>query len=233
LRRTLSYLRDLKQRHPATRVVDIGGACCPWSADVADAFVDLFPIEGQKVLIGDINQQQVWDEIQHGKFDFCICSHTLEDIRDPIFVLSQMQKLFRHGYIAVPTKHAEFSNIESAIWVGYGHHRWIYTLADSELRMIAKLPLACFFKPRRRLLARISSSAPFRAVNRLWTRNRRVGLSDVGYLPWWRSDRAGRGDELAFIWTGALQYRPINNDYPGDSIYDLARLYRDELAQGL
>jgi hypothetical protein len=39
-----------------------------------------------------------------------------------------MQKLFRHGYIAVPTKHAEFNNIESANWVGYvitdGFTRW-------------------------------------------------------------------------------------------------------------
>ncbi len=55
----LNYLRRMKATNSGWKVVDIGGAYCPWSAEVVDAFVDLFPIDGQDVLIGDINEEPV------------------------------------------------------------------------------------------------------------------------------------------------------------------------------
>ncbi len=229
----LDHLRRIKGANPGWRVIDIGGAYCPWSAEVADAFVDLFPINGRDVLIGDVNEQPIWEEIRDRRFDFCICSHTLEDVRNPPFILAQIQKLFHGGYIAMPSKHLEFNHVESKHWIGYAHHRWIYTLADDELRLIAKFPLASFFSPRRRHMGRLTASRPFQAVKKLWTRPGRVGLSDIGYLPWWRSDLAERSNELAFIWDGDLRFKVINNDYASDSIQELARIYRDELAEGL
>jgi hypothetical protein len=228
----LDYLRRERAAHGWT-VIDIGGAYCPWSADVADAFVDLFPIKGRDVLIGDINEQPIWEKIRQRRFDFCICSHTLEDVRNAPFVLAQILKLFRGGYIAMPNKHVEFNHIESKQWIGYAHHRWIYTLADNELRVIAKFPLASFFSPRRRPIGRLTASRLFQAIKRFWTRPGRVGLSDIGYLPWWCSDLAERSNELAFIWAGDLQFKVINNDYAGNSIQELACLYRDALAEGL
>lgn len=229
----LDYLRRKKAANSAWKVLDIGGTYCTWSAAVTDAFVDLFPIKGREVLIGDINEKLIWEEIGRRHFDFCICSHTLEDVRNAPFILGQIQKLFRGGYIAMPNKHVEFNHIESKHWIGYAHHRWIYTLVDHELRVIAKFPLASFFSPRRRRIGRLTVSRPFQALKRLWTRPGRVGLSDIGYLPWWRPDLAKRSNELAFIWSGSLQFKVINNDYATDSIQELARLYRDELAEGL
>jgi len=229
----LDHLRRAKAANSLLKVIDIGGAYCPWSADVADAFVDLFPIKDRDVLIGDINEEPIWEEIRHRRFDFCICSHTLEDVRNAPFILAQMKRLFRGGYIAMPNKHVEFSHVESTHWIGYAHHRWIYTLTACELRLIAKFPLTSFFSPRRRLIGRVTASTPYQAIKKLWTRPGRVGLSDIGYLPWWRAELAERSNELAFIWDGDLQFRVINNDYASDSIQELARIYRDELAEGL
>ena len=130
--RLLAYLRDIKATDRRFRVVDLGGAAAPWPAEVADAFVDLHPSEHLPTITGDLHSPELWREIKSRNFDFCICSHTLEDLRDPIFVLSQIKDAFRHGYIAVPNKHVEFGHIESAHYVGYGHHRWIFTLVPGE-----------------------------------------------------------------------------------------------------
>ncbi len=66
----LDHLRRMKAANSGCKVIDIGGAYCPWSADVADAFVDLFPIKGRDVLIGDINAEPIWEEISQRRFDF-------------------------------------------------------------------------------------------------------------------------------------------------------------------
>src|SRR5712672_3012820 len=110
--KAVEYVRSLKAQNPRLKVVDIGGAANPWSADVVDAYVDMRPVPGLRTLTGDIHDPGLWREIKSEGFDFCICSHTLEDIRDPLFVLAQIRETFSQGYIAVPNKHVEFSHIE-------------------------------------------------------------------------------------------------------------------------
>src|SRR6516164_2319087 len=41
------------------------------------------------------------------ELDFVICSHTLEDIRDPLWVCSEMIRIAKRGYIEVPSRIAE------------------------------------------------------------------------------------------------------------------------------
>lgn len=38
------------------------------------------------------------------QFDFVICSHTLEDIRDPIWVCQEMNRMGKRGYIETPPR---------------------------------------------------------------------------------------------------------------------------------
>jgi len=61
------------------------------------------------------------------KFDFVICSHTLEDIRDPIRVCAELMRVGKAGYIETPSRLAEQTmGVESAPdQVGYAHHRWL------------------------------------------------------------------------------------------------------------
>ena len=38
------------------------------------------------------------------QFDFVVCSHTLEDVRDPVWVSSEINRVGRAGYIEVPSR---------------------------------------------------------------------------------------------------------------------------------
>src|ERR1700682_1078857 len=51
------------------------------------------------------------------------------------------------------------AHIESAHYVGYVHHRWIFTLVPGELRLISKWPFASYFSPRRASLLRLKAGA--------------------------------------------------------------------------
>ncbi len=229
--RLLAYLAAEKKADPNLKVVDIGGAYNPWTASVADCFVDINAVEGYPTIVGDIHDPALWREIKARNFGFCICSHTLEDIRDPLFVLARLRETFSHGYIAVPNKHVEFSNIESKRYVGFGHHRWIYTLAPDEFRLIAKFPFVSYYAPQWRALQAVRASAPAKTLRRWF--GVKPHMRDLGPLPWWNAALAGPSNELAFVWKGELNYRAINADYAGQSLHDLARLYREELAEGL
>jgi 2-polyprenyl-3-methyl-5-hydroxy-6-metoxy-1,4-benzoquinol methylase len=64
----------------------------------------------------------------HGPFDFVICTHVLEDIRDPVFVMRQLRRVARAGFIAMPHEHFEVTNNESRFLTGCSHRRWICTI---------------------------------------------------------------------------------------------------------
>ena len=72
--------------------------------------------------------------------DFCICSHTLEDIRDPLWVCHEMIRVAKRGYIEIPSTVFEFCrDREPGVPVGLSHHAWIVELRDSCLLFSAKL----------------------------------------------------------------------------------------------
>ncbi|MCL4543419.1 MAG: methyltransferase domain-containing protein [Chloroflexi bacterium] len=57
--------------------------------------------------------------------DYVICSHTLEDVRDPIWVCSEMNRIAKRGYIEVPSRAAESIVSPFGTMVGGAHHRWL------------------------------------------------------------------------------------------------------------
>jgi len=125
------------------KVVDVGGSLSSWSLKYVDAIVDFNDISVTdnlkiKHFKCDITHPDSWNEIllyvkQYGKFDFCICTHTLEDIMNPVYVSEQIQKIAKEGYIAVPSKYRELSRFESGDknYRGYIHHRWIFDIIDN------------------------------------------------------------------------------------------------------
>jgi hypothetical protein len=57
--------------------------------------------------------------------DYCVCSHTLEDLRDPLWVCQEMVRIAKRGYIETPSRAFEASrNREPGVPVGLSHHRW-------------------------------------------------------------------------------------------------------------
>ena len=135
-----SIIDFLKQKRSESKftVIDVGGSVTGWSSSVIDALIDFNDPENKNSSIKhfkvDITHSDSWKEILeyvtiHGKFDFSICSHTLEDIINPGFVCEMLQKISNAGYIAVPSIHYEMARHEGN-WRGFIHHRWFFIVEN-------------------------------------------------------------------------------------------------------
>jgi hypothetical protein len=72
-------------------------------------------------------------------FDFSICSHTLEDIRDPLYVCSELIRVSKAGYIEVPSRFSEsIRGIENHKFVGLSHHRWLIEIEKGHIHFAQK-----------------------------------------------------------------------------------------------
>ena len=72
--------------------------------------------------------------------DFCVCSHTLEDLRDPLWLCHEMIRVAKRGYIEVPSMAFELSRgREPGVPVGLSHHKWIVDIREAEITFIPKL----------------------------------------------------------------------------------------------
>jgi hypothetical protein len=71
-------------------------------------------------------------------FDFSICVTTLEDIRDPIWVCSELSRVSKVGYVEVPTIIAELIYSRASACVGMPHHRWLCEIEAGGLSFLHK-----------------------------------------------------------------------------------------------
>jgi hypothetical protein len=68
------------------------------------------------------------------QFDFAICSHTLEDLRDPVGVCAELVRVAKRGYIEVPSREWETCRgAEHPQLAGLSHHRWLIDIADNKI----------------------------------------------------------------------------------------------------
>jgi len=131
----------MKKSQGKFRVVDVGGVFGGWSMPFADAIID-FTDPGEagmpshiKHFKCDITNPRDWGVLleyvsREGKYDFCICTHTLEDIINPVFVSEQIANIALAGYIAFPSKYRELAKFQGD-YRGYIHHRWIFTAKNN------------------------------------------------------------------------------------------------------
>jgi methyltransferase family protein len=133
-------------------VLDVGGAARPFAR--ADWVLDLAPYEGRGQLgwVGDPAQQRfsrdTWVQrdicdrepwpFADRQFDFAICSHTLEDVRDPVWVAHELQRVAAAGYIEVPSLREELTHQIQGPWVGWGHHHWLVFVGEARIEFLFK-----------------------------------------------------------------------------------------------
>lgn len=132
---------------PTARVLDIGGWAMPfnranWVLDIGDyttrgMFGAQGPVEehfsSDTWITRDLCDKTPYP-FQDKYFDFVICSHTLEDIRDPIWVCSEINRIGRAGYIELPSPVSELSlGVENRNYAGRYHHRWLTQLAENNI----------------------------------------------------------------------------------------------------
>lgn len=124
----------------AARVVDVGGGAAPFAR--ADHVVDAVAWEdrgsgsdGARGTAPGLSREQ-WTQVDlcdrrpwpfaDKSFDFAVCSHVLEDVRDPLWVCSELSRIARAGYIEMPSRVLEQSRgVENPLYAGYCHHRWL------------------------------------------------------------------------------------------------------------
>lgn len=126
------------------RVVDVGGGASPFPR--ADYVIDA--LQFAQAGAGSSDQvhltarlparysRQTWTELDlcdHTPwpfpdkfFDYAVCSHLLEDVRDPVWVCQEMMRIAKAGYVETPSRIVEQSlGVEHPRMAGYYHHRWL------------------------------------------------------------------------------------------------------------
>ncbi len=203
----LEMLRKKKQENSAFTVADIGGSANSWADEVVDIYIDIVDGKGAKpTVVGDINRPEVWAELKrrYGKIDFILCTHTLEDIRDPVYVIERLQDVAKAGYISTPNKFAEMSHVDSHFFLGWSHHRWLFSLVKSGndwvLYFIPKYASSNFFWAYSNHPWVVIKRA-FRLTNKDKTRPGR-GLPSV----YEHRKIANLKNELGFIWQDSFKF---------------------------
>jgi hypothetical protein len=146
-------------------VLDVGGWASPISR--ADWVADLLPY-GTRGLYGDPDADPerfdatTWVELDicaaepwpfaDNQFDFAICSHTLEDVRDPIRVCAELSRVARAGYVETPSRIQEQAHGVVGDFVGWSHHRWLVSERAGGIEFVAK-PHAIHANPQQQLTA--------------------------------------------------------------------------------
>jgi SAM-dependent methyltransferase len=161
LRSNLVRLR--KAANAAARVLDIGGWYQPFN--LATHVIDLFPFATRRQhealdpedperfsaetwLAWDVCATP-WPYVDR-YFDFVVCSNLLEDVRDPIAVCREINRVGKAGYVETPSRLREiFAKRRRFSWrrlvggagapeVGFYHHRWFVEGGGAHLKFTAK-----------------------------------------------------------------------------------------------
>lgn len=145
---------DFIEDRDVKTILDIGGSWNCWLGDRVTHMFDFHnpnTINGMtnnsktiKWFGGNINDYESWLPIfnyveQNGKFDFCNCTHTLEDLAYPEAALKYMPRVAKAGFIAVPSKYWELDRRQ--LFRGGHHHRWLFNNADDVLDLYPKINL--------------------------------------------------------------------------------------------
>jgi hypothetical protein len=148
----LAHVRDLKRNDPNFTLIDMGASWNPFSTEFLTHTFDINAnnIPNIKSFKGDLNDYEDWQQLfdyvkQHGKFSFCNCTHTLEDIAYPLAALKYMPRIAKEGFIAVPSKYWELQRRD--LMRGGHHHRWIFDNKNNTLLAYPKINLIEYMSP--------------------------------------------------------------------------------------
>ena len=140
---------------PKDKVLDIGGSMRQRDDIRVDTLIDIIapeeaPYGPSKLRSKNFVRLDVTrDKLPFGdkEFDFCLCSHTLEDLTYPFLVIEEMGRVAKRGLIVTPSMGADmvFSHINFSEWLtgarripGKGHHKWFFYKKGKGIRIIPK-----------------------------------------------------------------------------------------------
>jgi ubiquinone/menaquinone biosynthesis C-methylase UbiE len=168
-------------------ILDVGGGIAPYYG--ATHVLDVLPYDEirMKRNAWGGTRDQPWTEAQYTQFDCCDgrwpfedksfdlgCNlGMIEDVRDPIFIAREMQRVCRAVLIEAPSRLFEQTiGSDHMRYAGFWHHRWMFSERDGTLVCGRKTPVinlpGCHFKIRpwqrvdpRQALFTFLSKSPF------------------------------------------------------------------------
>lgn len=195
------------------RIIDVGGGKEKHIADkfqFITAVADLLPPPSQsksgdlKWFSGDLNLPEVWAEILEyveveGLFDFAICTHTLEDLRNPLLTAKMLPRIAKAGLVTFPSINAEARKFELfGSYRGWRHHRWLHraVVAEDGTPRILAIPKLALFEGKH--FSRLAS---------------------------WKELE----EELWFEWDSDLPYELFQNDHLGPDEWSFYENYTEQI----
>lgn len=137
------------------KVLDVGGSTKQHDILVVDTIVDIVrpeeapywpsKLKAKHFVKLDITKEKL--PFPDKEFDFCICTHTLEDLDTPYLIIDEMSRVAKRGYIAVPTRgqDCEFTHFDLTNWLsgprrtpGSAHHQWFFEIIGKKLQITPK-----------------------------------------------------------------------------------------------
>lgn len=197
------YLSRAKKK--GSVIVDLGGTGNKWCDEFVDFYVDIKARGTKNCIMGDLLEVRTWEKIAKLRPSFVICTHTLEDIRDPKFVIGEINKLNVSVFISVPNKQTElYRGIESLNYSGYAHHRYMFTIRKEQdkdvLFGLAKYPLYATLPTGIRFARPVQVSKEY---------------------------------ELGFMFKNKIPFKYTNNDFCGENIQEMLEILKDFVENGL
>jgi hypothetical protein len=136
-----------KDRGEQFSLLDIGATHNPFNQEYLTHTFDIIdsPREGVHAFLGNMNRYEDWQQLldyvdEHGKFTFCNCTHTLEDLANPMLAIEMMPRIAEQGFLAMPSKYNELQRREGP-FRGTMHHRWIWNNENGRLIAYPKIPI--------------------------------------------------------------------------------------------
>lgn len=161
-----NYSKIIKVLQGTDKVLDIGGWERPFNR--ANYVLDILPYSTRKKqnsypremrehfskktwIIHDIADRLPFKD---NEFDYVICGHVLEDIKDPIRLCSELIRVAKSGYIEFPCRAYEMRTcvdpyVNSHRYVGYCHHRWLIEVVNNGLYFVPKNAVHSAISPLR------------------------------------------------------------------------------------
>ncbi len=228
-------VQNYLKANPGLKVIDVGGAMGSWADEFVTAYLDcnssayLAGKTTARLFDGNISDEEGWWTVlqhikEHGKFDFAICTQTLEDIRNPTLVLKMLPQIAKQGYIDVPSKFLEFKvnempgDEDRPKWglkgniFGYTGHRWIFNMIKegNEYPVIELYPKLPFIEH-------------LTGLEKLTEAKEIIENGKTIYPKYM----------LCFWWQDVIPFKIVNDDFIGPNPFFVYQYYREGLNRGL
>jgi hypothetical protein len=141
------FISEVKQTilEQEYNAVDVGASIYHWSYPECKTVIDGMLISGPDIncTVANLDNEQDLERIEKqvlekGKYDYSICSHTLEDVFSPLRLITFLTRISKRGYIAMPSKYDEFKIHTQGFIRGYAHHKTIFDIKNDRLVLIPK-----------------------------------------------------------------------------------------------